>query len=50
VKAVQERLNLCAETVRQLFNTGKLPSIRIGRRRLVRSADLKAFIEARRAA
>lgn len=42
-----ERLRLSRSTVYRLLETRMLPSVRIGARRLVRVADLCAFVEAR---
>jgi excisionase family DNA binding protein len=46
VGAVAERLGLCRENVRLMTKAGKIPSIKTGRRRLYRSGDVRAFVEA----
>jgi len=46
VGVVAARLGLCTENVRLMTKAGKLPSVKIGRRRLYRSGDVKAFVEA----
>jgi len=41
-------LNVSARTIQTLLTTGRLPSVQVGRRRLVLLSDLKEFLEARR--
>jgi excisionase family DNA binding protein len=50
ILGVQARLQLSAMSIYNLTKSGALPSFKIGRRRFVTAADLKAFIEARRSA
>src|SRR3982074_1890649 len=45
LKEIQEKLSVSRSTVYQLLNDGQLPSVRIGRRRLVTAAALNAYIE-----
>jgi excisionase family DNA binding protein len=42
-----DRLSITTRYLQMLVARGDLPTIRIGRRRLVRAADLDAFVKAR---
>lgn len=44
---VADRLGVSVSTVRHLISTGALPSVKVGRRRLVQRGDLKRFVLAR---
>lgn len=48
VREVMRRLGLKERTVRELLATGELPSVKIGGARRVETAELEAFIAARR--
>jgi excisionase family DNA binding protein len=41
---VARRLSLCRRSVQQLIYDAALPSVRVGRRRLVAVVDLEAFV------
>ena len=45
LSSVSQRLDLSIRTVQELVATGTLPSLKIGRRRLVRLVELEQFIE-----
>jgi len=49
IPEVAERLRISSRAVARLVAAGQLPSVRIGRRRLIAEADLSDFIESRRA-
>lgn len=44
MEEVARELRVAISTVRHWANTGRLPSVRPGRRRMVRRADLDAFV------
>ncbi|TVQ64408.1 MAG: DNA-binding protein [Phycisphaerales bacterium] len=48
VEAVARTLSIGERQVWRLMATGELPTVSIGRRRLVTATDVQAFIEARR--
>jgi excisionase family DNA binding protein len=49
LKEIAEETRTPLSTVRHWIATGKLPSVRPGRRRLVKRADLEAFLAPRAA-
>ena len=44
INHLAERLSLSRRTVARILARGELPSLRIGRRRLVRLADLRSWL------
>jgi excisionase family DNA binding protein len=49
VKASAESVGLSERTMRRLIRAGEVPSLVLGRRRLVRVADLEQLLLAKRA-
>jgi excisionase family DNA binding protein len=47
LQEVAEKLGVSPRTLARLIASGELPSLTIGRRRLIRSAALEAWLEAR---
>jgi excisionase family DNA binding protein len=47
LEEVAAKTRASVSTVRQWVRTGKLPSVQVGRRRLVRTSDLEAFMASR---
>ena len=50
VARVASMLDLSRRTIEELVASGELPSLKIGKRRLVHPDDLREFIDARRGA
>jgi excisionase family DNA binding protein len=47
LREAAEKLGISLRTLARLIATGEFPSLTIGRRRLIRSAALEAWLEAR---
>lgn len=45
--AAAKSVGVSARTIQKFITSGELPSVLIGKRRLIRRVDLEAFIEAR---
>lgn len=50
VKSAASKLNVSERFIAKLVASGQLPSVKLGRRRLIREASLKAFLDRREVA